>query len=97
VLPIVGGFCLLIALFAAPLLAVFGRDFAARARGAGDVRGSGRSSAYIQMVLAAALTAKRMTRYVFLGTVGGALVTLFFELRADQVDGNLWRAGGNVC
>ena len=75
VLPIIGGFCLLIALFAGPLLAVFGRDFAAEPAVLA-MYAAVTFFAYIQMVLAAALPAKRMTRDVFLGTVGGAIVTL---------------------
>ena len=75
VLPIVGGFCLLIALFAAPLLSLFGRDFAAEPSVLA-MYALVTFFAYIQMVLAAALTARRETRHVFLGTVGGAIVTV---------------------
>jgi O-antigen/teichoic acid export membrane protein len=74
VLPVVGAFCLLIAMFAGPLLAIFGRDFAAEP-GVLAMYALVAFLAYIQMVLSAALTAKRMTRHVFFGTVGGAVVT----------------------
>lgn len=74
VLPIVGGFCLLIALFARPLLSIFGRDFAAEP-GVLAMYAMVAFAAYIQMVLSAALTAKRVTRVIFIGTLGGALVT----------------------
>jgi O-antigen/teichoic acid export membrane protein len=74
VLPIVGGVCLLIALCAAPLLLIFGRDFAAEPSVLA-MYALVTFFAYIQMVLAAALTARRQTRHVFLGTVGGAIVT----------------------
>lgn len=75
VLPIVGAVCLLIALFAGPLLALFGRDFASDPSVLA-MYAIVTFFAYIQMVLAAALTAKLLTRYVFLGAVGGAVVTL---------------------
>ena len=78
VLPIVGGFCLLIALFARPLLRIFGRDFAAEPMVLA-MYALVAFLAYIQMVFAAALTAKRMTRVIFIGTCGGAVVTLLLS------------------
>lgn len=75
VLPVVGAFCLLIAIFAAPLMAIFGPDFATEASVLA-MYALVTFFAYIQMVLAAALTARRITRDVFFGTVGGAIVTL---------------------
>jgi O-antigen/teichoic acid export membrane protein len=76
VLPIVGAFCLLIALFAGPLLAIFGRDFAAQPMVLA-MYAMVAFVAFLQMVLSAALTAKRKTRYVFIATGAGAIVTVF--------------------
>jgi O-antigen/teichoic acid export membrane protein len=75
VLPVVGIFCFLIALFARPLLSIFGRDFAAEP-GVLAMYALVAFLAYIQMVLSAALTAKRATRVIFIGTLGGAVVSL---------------------
>ena len=85
-LPIVGVFCLLIALFAAPLLTIFGRDFAAQPSVLA-MYAMVAFSAYIQMVLAAALTAKRATRAIFLATVGGAIVTVVLSCVLIKVMG----------
>ena len=78
VLPMVGVLCLLIALFSKPLLAIFGRDFAAESSVLA-MYALVAFMAYIQMVLAAALTARKLTRHVFVATAGGAIVTLLLS------------------
>ncbi len=92
VLPIMGVYCLIFALFATPLMRlVYSTEYA----------DSGRVLAlysivaflsYTQMILAAALTAKRQTRYIFAGSVYGGLFTIgmgWFFIRTFHVEGAL--------
>ncbi len=75
VLPLLGLFCLTIGVFAAPLLGIFGREFAAHPRVLA-LYAVVAFFTYGQMVLTAALTAKRQTRAIFFGSAWGAAVTL---------------------
>ena len=78
VLPILAGFCLLIAIFASPLLRIFGREFA----GSPNVLTLYALVAFLtysQMILIAALTARRLTHVVFFSSLWGAAVTLLFS------------------
>ena len=86
VLPVVGAFCLIIALFAGPLLAIFGKDFAAQPLVLA-IYAMVAFVAFIQMVLSAALTARRMTRHVFMATGAGTIVTVLFSFPLIKVMG----------
>jgi len=69
-------YCLLTALFAGPLLLLFGSQFCRRARRFSALFSRGRFLTYAQTIIAAALTAKHQTRYIFAGSVCGAIVAL---------------------
>jgi len=91
VLPVLAVFCLLIALFAAPLLRIFGRDFASQPRVLA-LYAIVAFLTYGQMVLIAALTAKRLTQVVFFSSVAGAAITgafSFWLIKTMLIDGAL--------
>ena len=91
VLPGLLAMCVLIALFAAPLLAIFGRDFASQPRVLA-MYAVVAFFTYGQMVLIAALTARHFTRVVFFSSAWGAVATLLFGYgltRLLGVDGAL--------
>jgi O-antigen/teichoic acid export membrane protein len=75
VLPVMALYCLLMAMFAGPLLGLFGRAFVGR-RGILEVYSLVAFITYAQMLVAAALTAKRGTRFIFMGSVWGASIAL---------------------
>lgn len=91
VLPALAILCLLIALFAGPLLTIFGRDFASHPRVLA-MYAIVAFLTYAQMILIAALTARRLTRVVFFSSVWGAVTTLIFSwvlTRMFGIDGAL--------
>ncbi|HZL38402.1 MAG TPA: polysaccharide biosynthesis C-terminal domain-containing protein [Tepidisphaeraceae bacterium] len=91
VLPILGIFCLLVALFAKPAMLIFGRDFKGNASVLA-IYAIVAFLSYVQMVFAAALTARRLTHYIFMGSIAGAVVTLVLGValtRAMGIDGAL--------
>ena len=91
VVPTLGCFCLLIAIFASPLLTLFGRDFAAHPRVL-TLYALVAFLTYTQMVLVAALTAKRLTRLIFFSSAWGSLVTValsWFLIKTLKIDGAL--------
>lgn len=91
VLPILGAFCLLIALFASPAMLVFGRSFHGNPRVLA-IYSIIAFLSYVQMVLAASLTARRKTHCIFLGSACGAVVTLALSvllIRMLGIDGAL--------
>ncbi|HWE01400.1 MAG TPA: lipopolysaccharide biosynthesis protein [Tepidisphaeraceae bacterium] len=91
VLPLLGLFCLAIGLFAAPLLTIFGREFAAHPRVLA-LYAVVAFLTYGQMILTAALTAKRRTRAIFFSTLWGAGLTLLISwplIKAIALDGAL--------
>jgi len=75
VLPMMALYCLLMALFAEPLLGLFGRAFVGR-RGILEVYSLVAFITYACGLVAAALTAKRRTRSIFMGSVWGAAIAL---------------------
>ena len=94
VFPILGGFCLLIAIFATPLLSLFGRDFA----GQPHILAMYAVVAfltYAQMVLVAALTAQRLTHIVFFSSIWGMLITIVLSWPLIKWLGIDGAAGGN--
>jgi O-antigen/teichoic acid export membrane protein len=75
VLPVMAVYCLMMALFAGPLLGLFGRAFTGQ-HGILELYSLVAFLTYAQMMVAAALTAKRRTRYIFMGSVWGAAIAL---------------------
>ena len=73
--PLLGGYCILAAVFAKPLMGFYGPDYA------GDVRVLQLYAlcaflSYMQMVVAAALSAKRLTWLIFTASVWGGAIPL---------------------
>jgi O-antigen/teichoic acid export membrane protein len=77
-IPTVGAYCLLLALFPEPLLKlVYGSTYAASdAPSVLRLYALSAFLSYLQMVIAAALTARRHTRAIFLGSIWGCVLAL---------------------
>lgn len=101
-LPVMAAYCLLVAVFAGPLLALFGKGFAA-SRGVLELYSAVAFLTYVQMVAAAALTAKRETRFIFVGSVWGAVIAVAFGAMLIKLLGvygalaGMLLTGGTVC
>ena len=72
VVPVLGGYCLMVALTARPLLRLVGTAYESHPRIL-VLYAAASFVTYLQMVLVAALTAKHLTRVIFIGTVVGAV------------------------
>lgn len=78
VMPILGTYCLLVAVFAKPLLRlVYGGEYT-DASTVLVLYSACSFLNYIEIILAASLTARRMTRYVFGGYVAGVVIAMGF-------------------
>jgi O-antigen/teichoic acid export membrane protein len=75
--PLVGMYCLLLAIFPRPLLnLVYGPVYAEEAATVLKLYALNAFLSYLQMVLAAALTASRKTHFIFAGSVVGCVIAL---------------------
>ena len=87
--PLLGTYCLLAAVFAKPLMSFYGPDYAADVRVL-QLYALCAFLSYMQMVVAAALSAKRLTWSIFTSSVWGGAIALaisYFMLRRFGTDG----------
>jgi O-antigen/teichoic acid export membrane protein len=90
-IPVVGTYCVLLAAFPKPLLhLVYGGQYSATdAARVLSLYSISAFLSYMQMVIAAALTASRQTRYIFAGSVWGCCVALVMSPTCIRMFGAL--------
>jgi O-antigen/teichoic acid export membrane protein len=89
VVPFLGAYCLLAAIFAERLMRLYGKDYAGNASVL-QLYAICAFLSYVQMVVAAALAAKRLTHSIFVSSIWGGLIALamsWFMIKLFGSDG----------